>query len=53
MTSVSGEGASSDQGFAAMEWVRCLRKMEVMSEGCVGVDQRERAVEGLRLGCRA
>jgi len=53
MTSVSGEGASSDQGFAAMACVRCLLKMEVMSEDLVGADQRERAVEGLRLGCRA
>lgn len=53
MVSVSGLGASSDQGVCGRVERRCDWKMEVMEEDVVGVDHRERAVLGVRLGWSA
>lgn len=53
MVSVSGLGASSDQGVWGSALCRWRVKMDVMEEEVVGVDHRERAVDGVRLGWRA
>lgn len=53
MVSVSGDGASSDQGVWGREDFRWRWNMVVIEEVVVGVDQRESAVEGVRLGWRA